>query len=247
MTVDHEKNSKSYENSTIKLKDVLKALSNPVRLQILSRLTGGDKYVLQLVKEIAKPQQVIHRHVNYLEDLGIVESYRKSYDEYKESGTPPSRGRKYFRITSQFILNLLVGPTVFRQFFHAYDGEQNIDLPEEFKKKIDSISPSEPSDSLSELSHELFQIKHEIAALHEKQAEIFFKQAYIQDRINEDLEKISLNFEERQVLNILLGAPSQPTKKISKDLNIHPDSAKKILEALKKRLPLVNEKGLWFL
>lgn len=56
---------------------VLKALADETRLRILESLLAGDKYVLDLARELGCPQPHVSHHLRILRDSGIVEGLRE--------------------------------------------------------------------------------------------------------------------------------------------------------------------------
>ena len=54
------------------LVEIMAALSNPVRIQILARLAGGRDYVSRLAREIGISRPLLHMHLQRLEAAGLV-------------------------------------------------------------------------------------------------------------------------------------------------------------------------------
>jgi DNA-binding transcriptional ArsR family regulator len=52
--------------------EIMAALSNPVRIQILARLAGGRDYVSRLAREIGISRPLLHMHLQRLESAGLV-------------------------------------------------------------------------------------------------------------------------------------------------------------------------------
>ena len=62
-------------SSVDKSDSILDIIGNNTRRKILSTLAREPMYFNQLAKEISIGQQAILRHVNALEDIGLIESY----------------------------------------------------------------------------------------------------------------------------------------------------------------------------
>jgi DNA-binding transcriptional ArsR family regulator len=54
------------------LADVLAALGNPIRLEIVARLVGHKKYVSQLAREMDASRPLLHMHLQRLKAAGLV-------------------------------------------------------------------------------------------------------------------------------------------------------------------------------
>ena len=57
--------------------ELLRALSSPVRLRILTELTGGSWCVHELVQAIGVPQPLISQHLRVLRGAGVVRGDRR--------------------------------------------------------------------------------------------------------------------------------------------------------------------------
>ncbi|MDQ4014090.1 MAG: helix-turn-helix domain-containing protein, partial [Thermoproteota archaeon] len=85
---------------------ILDIIGNNTRRKILATLAREPMYFNQLAKEIGIGQQAILRHVNALEDIGLI----KSYAEKSNLGAPD---RKYYRLSSSFSLTVSISQDSF--------------------------------------------------------------------------------------------------------------------------------------
>jgi DNA-binding transcriptional ArsR family regulator len=90
-------NAKSKSNNKFKAK-LFKALSDPVRLDILEFLRDGEKCVCEITPHINLIQPVISRHLKILKETGVV-GYRKDAN------------RRLYSITDQQIFKIIDGIT----------------------------------------------------------------------------------------------------------------------------------------
>ena len=77
---------------------VFKALSDPVRLNILDFLRDGEKCVCEIVPHVKRIQPVVSRHLKILKDCGIIKG--------RKDGT-----RRLYSITDQQIFGVIDGLT----------------------------------------------------------------------------------------------------------------------------------------
>lgn len=54
------------------LVEMLAALSNPIRLRIVAKLTGGRDYVSHLARELGVSRPLLHMHLQRLEAAGLI-------------------------------------------------------------------------------------------------------------------------------------------------------------------------------
>jgi ArsR family transcriptional regulator len=62
---------------------IMAALSNPIRVQILARLSGGRDYVSRLAREIGISRPLLHMHLQRLEAAGLVAGTLEVSDDGK--------------------------------------------------------------------------------------------------------------------------------------------------------------------
>ncbi len=247
-TRDASQSAGEEQFSPVPLENILKALSNPVRLKILQRLSHGDKYILQLVKEMGGAQQLIHRHLNVLESLGLVRSYVRRFEEYKDETDRPSRLRKYFTLDTAFILNVEINPHLFAKTLKSFSV---LNIDEEFpgeREKYEEIDLEDREETrLARLSTELAHLKGKIKAEQKKQEQSFVEHYRVQKRINAILMNLSLSPKEYDILSYLVGESSRTANEISKKLNIHPDTVDDVLESLQDKVPLKQDGDYWMI
>lgn len=77
---------------------IFKALSDPVRLQILDFLRDGEKCVCEIIPHVGLIQPVVSRHLKILKDSGILRD--------KKDGN-----RRLYSITEQQIFQIIDGIT----------------------------------------------------------------------------------------------------------------------------------------
>ena len=67
----------SNKDSQLRFKaKIFNAFSDPVRLEIIELLRGGEKCVCEIVPQVGLIQPVVSRHLRILKDCGLLE-YRK--------------------------------------------------------------------------------------------------------------------------------------------------------------------------
>lgn len=63
---------------------VLKAMSHPVRLQIVDFLSSGEKCVSEIVDAVGGKQSITSQQLNMMRDKGVLRSSRKGTKVYYE-------------------------------------------------------------------------------------------------------------------------------------------------------------------
>jgi ArsR family transcriptional regulator len=84
---------------------VFKALSDPIRLEIIEFLRGGEKCVCEIIPHIDVIQPLVSRHLKILKDCGLVKD-RKDGVRRLYSITDPKIFETFDSLTPTMIANL---------------------------------------------------------------------------------------------------------------------------------------------
>jgi len=118
--------------------DIFDVLSNETRRRILEILAEEPAYLNQLTREIRVSQQAILKHLEYLQERGII----KSFIVRGEGGTPP---KKYYEIDDSVLLlselaKSLLGRSALRDGGVASEGELKLQVDSSSeKRKLEEI------------------------------------------------------------------------------------------------------------
>jgi len=118
--------------------DIFDVLSNETRRRILEILAEEPAYLNQLTREIRVSQQAILKHLEYLQERGII----KSFIVRGEGGTPP---KKYYEIDDSVLLlselaKSLLGRSALRDGGVGSGGELKLQVdPSREKRKLEEI------------------------------------------------------------------------------------------------------------
>jgi len=86
--------------------ELLNAIENQTRREILKRLAEGRQYALQLAKELRVSQQAIIKHLEVLERSKII---KRAGTEKSDMGPP----RKLYEVSKGFTIMIDIGPGIF--------------------------------------------------------------------------------------------------------------------------------------
>lgn len=121
-------------------------------------LSEEPMYFNQLAKEVGIGQQAVIRHLQALEDSGIIETYA----EKSEFGAPD---RKYYRLNSSFILTVSLSEddfTIKKQDLTKL--AQNKQQSRKYHRMLDTM-PEEAGAALSLLQENLADVEQQISVL----------------------------------------------------------------------------------
>ena len=112
-------------------------------------------YFNQLAKKIGVGQQAILRHLQALEDIGLIETYA----EKSNFGAPD---RKYYRVNDSFVLTISLSEDNFTITKQNITESRNKES-KKYYKNLDSM-PEEAGEALSLLQENLTKIEEQISA-----------------------------------------------------------------------------------
>ncbi|AGB05241.1 putative transcriptional regulator [Aciduliprofundum sp. MAR08-339] len=112
--------------------ELLNAIENQTRREILKRLAEGRQYALQLAKELRVSQQAIVKHLEILERSNII---RRAGTEKSEMGPP----RKLYEVHRGFSIVIDVAPGIFEIREYPIEEDSESIQVEDFGKMLEEI------------------------------------------------------------------------------------------------------------
>lgn len=185
---------------------ILDILGNDTRRKILAALSVEPMYFNQLAKEIGIGQQAILRHLQALEDNGLIETYA----EKSEFGAPD---RKYYRLNSSFILTISLSEDIFT-ITKQKIAESRQKSSKKYYKILDSM-PKDAGAALSSLQENIAAVEEEISALESRLNDLYSLKQQLRHR----LHKIGMNSfkeDERRVLYKIVEESPESIAELSK-------------------------------
>ena len=162
-------------------------------------------YFNQLSKELGIGQQAVLRHMQVLENSGLIESYA----EKSELGAP---NRKYYRLSSSFSLTIFISKDAF-SIESRKIVESRYKKSDKFYKKFNSIT-KDTGQGLTSLQGSLTDLDNEISNLESRLNDFRAVKQLILHRIHE-IGKDNFDLLERRILySIIIRAGEKSPKSI---------------------------------
>src|SRR5271170_6416265 len=98
------------------LDSILLAVENPVRRKILRKLSKAPSYQLQMSKELGFSQQLVAKHLDAMEDTGLVSSLMEE--------SPHGPKRKEYLLNKSVSLSIDFAPNLFRARVYSFDAPE---------------------------------------------------------------------------------------------------------------------------
>lgn len=170
--------------------EILNILGNETRRKILAVLSEEPMYFNQLAKEVGIGQQAVLRHLQALEDTGIIETY----GEKSNLGAPD---RKYYKLNDSFILTISLSEddfTIKREKMVQTRHKES----RKYYKEFDSI-PEEAAQALSSLQENLADVDEEISSLESRLNDLYALKQQILHKLHQ-IGMDTFEADERRVL-----------------------------------------------
>jgi ArsR family transcriptional regulator len=178
---------------------ILDILGNDTRRKILTTLSQEPMYFNQLAKEIGIGQQAVLRHLQVLEEVGLIETY----GEKSDFGAPD---RKYYRLNDSFILTISISEdyfTITKRNITEFRHKES----KKYYKAFD-LMPKDAGIALSSLQQSLSDIEAEMSTLESRLNDLRALKQLILGRLHK-IGMSSFKEDERKILyKIVTESPS---------------------------------------
>ncbi|MEP0825797.1 MAG: helix-turn-helix domain-containing protein [Nitrososphaera sp.] len=206
---------------------ILDILGNDTRRRILSVLAREPMYFNQLAREIDIGQQAILRHLEALEESGLVETYAEKSD----LGAP---NRKYYRLNSSFVLTIALSEDDFTISSQKIQEIRHKESMKKYYKKLDSI-PEDTGRALAYLQQSMAAIDEEIALFESRLADLRALRQQILHRLHE-IGADNFEGEERKVLYTIVKESPKSLAELSDILDEKESDLREIITSMKSRM-----------
>jgi ArsR family transcriptional regulator len=205
---------------------ILDILGNDTRRKILTVLSEEPMYFNQLAKKIGIGQQAILRHLQALEEGGLIETYAEKSD----LGAPD---RKYYRLNTSFILTISLSGDDFT-ITNQKIAELRHKESRKYYKNFDSI-PEDMGMALSSLQENLAGIEQEISKLESRLNDLRALKQLVLHKLHE-IGMDSFENDERKVLyKIVVDSPTSVAE-LSDLIDEKESSLRAIITSIRRKM-----------
>jgi ArsR family transcriptional regulator len=214
---------------------ILDIIGNETRRKILAVLSKEPMYFNQLAKEIGVGQQAILRHMQALEDSGLI-------DTYAEKSTLGAPDRKYYRLSSSFSLTVSVSQDAFsianNKIVESRHKESN-----KFYKKFD-LMPEDTGQALTYLQSSLVNIEKQISNLESHLNDLRALKQLVLHRLHE-IGRDNFQHLERRILYSIIEESPRSVSELADLLNEKESHIKNALTSMHNKLNIDSAKILF--
>jgi len=205
---------------------ILDVLGNDTRRKILVALADEPMYFNQLAKELGVGQQAVLRHLQTLEEIGLIETFAEKSD----LGAPD---RKYYRLNDSFILTVSLSEDHF-SIKKQKIAESRQQESKKYYEVFDSTS-EEMGSALHSLQENLSDIEEEIVALETRLNDLHSLRQQILRRLHK-IGVDSFEEDERKILYAIVEESPMSISDLSDVVGKKESSLKDIIMVMKNKM-----------
>ena len=211
---------------------LLDVFGNETRRRILRLLADEPRYFNQLSRDVRVSQQAVLKHLELLEEAGLVNSYRARSDL-------AGPDRKYYRLNGSLQLTIgMTGDTFRIKVKDLASQEGSTEGSREFKRDLRSVESGTDISKMVSASRDLIgKIERDVAELDEKRANLLKLRQKVMSKVH---DAIRGSFEESLARRILYSRLDsvQPMdiENLSEELDAREKEVRHHLAELEKRL-----------
>jgi predicted transcriptional regulator len=149
---------------------VLLTVENPVRRKIIRQLSKEPSYQLRISKELGFSQQLVAKHLESMEDSGVVSSQMEA--------SPHGPKRKEYLLNRSISLTIDFAPNLFRARVMEFDPLPELDLPgasgEVFRMLAEVMQRPEENAKLKPLGSLIKEIDRKLTKIEDEKSVLLY-------------------------------------------------------------------------
>jgi predicted transcriptional regulator len=210
-------------------------IDNAVRRDIIKRLSQEPSYPLQLAKELGLGQQLIAKHLNVLEQAGVVASSMEK--------SPNGPSRKEYVLKKSIALSFNFAPNLFTSSVIdlATDDSENPGVTRETLALINRIekiirSSKGDEDRISSIGKVISDVDNHLEELEEEKAALLYIRNLAMSEAAKLIKKSESSTDTRRVMYHILDSHNKNVSEISESVNLREEVVRKLLDSLETEL-----------
>jgi len=216
---------------------ILSMINNQVRRDIIKRLSQEPSYPLQLSKELGVGQQLIAKHLDALEDAGIVASSLEP--------SPNGPSRKEYALKKSIALSFNFAPNLFSsKLIDLNTGDaEDLGVTKDtlaLANRIDKIlrSPRDQNETINLIGKVISDVDRHLGELEDEKVALLYIRNLAMSEAVKRIKKSEKSTDARRVMYHILDTRSRNVSEISESVNLREDVVRKLLDDIAKGLRL---------
>jgi len=206
---------------------VVDVLGNPIRRQIIRKLSEGPDYALRISNELNVSQQLASKHLKVIRNAELVNIFRQK--------SRKGADKKMFSLNKFYSLQIDFSPNLYNESLIGFNNPQlwiNADsYMEKIENKIDDLIEEESgTDKISPLGQIVSAIDEELDRLEKRRARLLYLRNLAMNASQKAMEDLVRH--KRQIVHLILDQGSCTIDHLSKYMQLREQSIKNIIKEL---------------
>jgi predicted transcriptional regulator len=208
---------------------VVDVINNPIRRQIIRKLSEGPDYALRISNELNVSQQLASKHLKVIRNAELVNIFRQKSNKGAD--------KKMFSLNKFYSLQIDFSPYLYNESLISFNNPQlwiNADsYMDKIEDKIDGLLEEESGvDKISPLGQIVSAIDEELDSLEKRRARLLYLRNHAMNASQQAME--DLDRRKRQVVHLILDQGSCTIDYLSKYMQLRERSVKSIVKELER-------------
>ncbi len=213
------------------LDSILLAVENPVRRKILRKLSKAPSYQLQMSKELGFSQQLVAKHLDAMEDTGLVSSLMEE--------SPHGPRRREYLLNKSISLSIDFAPNLFRARLFSFDAPEtasNGDANELYRSVSDVVQRPAESGKMRPLGSLISEIDKRLSNIEDERSVLLHLRHLAMQEVAKAISGMPITWDEKKALYQLISERDMTVEGISRTLKLREDWVRQVLASLHKGL-----------
>jgi predicted transcriptional regulator len=215
---------------------VVEVLGNPVRRQIIRKLSEGPDYALRLSNELNIHQQLAAKHLDVIRKAELVDIVRQKGDKGAD--------KNVFTLNKFYSLQIDFSPSMYSESLISFNNPDRWVLADNYmerlEEEVEELSEESGVDRINPLSQIVQAVDEELEGLEKRRARLLYVRNLAMNAGNQAMEEMDRR--KRQVLRYVIDHGQASIEGLSKYLQFREETVRNIVGDL-EREDLVNRMG----
>ena len=208
---------------------VVEVLGNPIRRQIIRKLSEGPDYALRLSNELNIHQQLAAKHLKVIRNADLVDMVRQKSDRGAD--------QKLFSLKKFYSLQIDFSPSLYNERHISFNDPDRWILADNYMEhledQVQDLTEEESGvDKINPLSQVIQDIDEELQSMEKRRARLLYIRNLAMNASGQAMDEMDRG--KRQVLHYILDQGQASVETLSKHLQLREETIRNIVGDLEK-------------
>jgi len=208
---------------------VVEVLGNPIRRQIIRKLSEGPDYALRLSNELNIHQQLAAKHLKVIRNADLVDMVRQKSDRGAD--------QKLFSLKKFYSLQIDFSPSLYNERLISFNDPDRWILADNYMEHLETqvqdLTEEESGvDKINPLSQVIQAIDDELKSMEKRRARLLYIRNLAMNASGQAMDELDRG--KRQVLHYILDQGQASVETLSRQLQLREETIRNIVGDLEK-------------